>query len=186
MLGILRYMYVDSFAHPGRNVVMLEIQPGSTVVDFGAGSGQYTFLFAQTVGAEGRVYAVDVQPSLLLRIKNEARRRGLDNVEIIVGDIARPHGAKLRSHSAHFVLMSNVLFQLEHKRAALDEAHRILEPGGRLAIIDWSERAGRIGPSSAHVYGRREAARDAASSQFHPTGEFPAGAHHYGLMFEAA
>ena len=179
-------MYVESFAHPGRNVVMLEIQPGHVVADFGAGSGEYTLALASAVGEGGYVYAIDVQPSLLIRIKNEARRRGLENIDIVVGDVGRPHGTKLRSHSVNLVLMSNVLFQLEHRRAAFTEAHRTLLPKGRLALIDWAEHAGRIGPSREHLYRRSEAVRDAEGSHFHPTGEFPAGAHHYGLMFEAA
>ena len=162
-------MYVDSFAHPGRNVIMLEVEPGSSVADFGAGSGEYALALASAVGESGHVYAIDVQPDLLVRIKNEARRRELENMDIVVGDVSKVHGTKLRSHSVQLVLMSNVLFQLEHKRGAFDEAHRILEPKGRLAVIDWAE-----------------AVRDAERAHFHYTGEFPAGAHHYGLMFEAA
>jgi len=179
-------MYVESFAHPGRNVVMLEIQPGHVVADFGAGSGEYTLALSSAVGSEGQVYAIDVQPDLLIRIKNEARRRGLKNIDIIVGDVGRAHGTKLRSHSVDLVLMSNVLFQLEYKEAAWNEAHRTLLSKGRLAVIDWSEHGGRIGPSREHLYRRPEAVRDAERSHFHYTGEFPAGAHHYGLMFEAA
>src|SRR3989344_2747459 len=176
-------MYVESFAHPGRNVVMLELQPGNVVADFGAGSGEYTLALSSVVGESGQVYAIDVQPSLLIRIKNEARRRGLENIDIVVGDVGRAHGTKLRCRSVDFVLMSNILFQLEDKEAAWNEAHRTMVPKGRLALIDWREDRGRIGPSRMHVYTRAEAVRDAERSHFHYTGEFPAGAHHYGLMF---
>lgn len=178
-------MHVASFAHPARNVVMLEIEPGATVADFGAGSGHYTLELARAVGERGHVYAVDVQPDLLRRIKNEAGRQSLQNIEIIVGDISRRHGTKLRDRSVDMVLMSNILFQTEHKEAALSEGHRILKPGGRLAIIDWSERALGIGPSPRHVYKREEALRDARACNFHFIDHFPAGAHHYGLLFEA-
>ena len=179
-------MHVASFAHPARNVMMFEIRPGSTVADFGAGSGHYALELARAVGESGRVYAIDVQPDLLRRITNEAGRAGLNTILTIVGDVSVPHGTKLRSRSVSMVLMSNILFQIEHKRATFEEAHRILEPGGHLAVIDWKDMARRLGPSRAHVYSRDEAIREAQSAHFHYIGDFPAGVHHYGLMFESA
>ncbi len=182
-------MRVEGFAHPGRNVVMLEVQSGERIADFGAGSGHYTFECAAATGERGHVYAIDVQPDLLRRIKNEAHRRGLHHVDIIVGDVAHLHGTKLRGHSVDIVLMSNVLFQIEDKRAAFDEAYRILKQGGRVAVIDWEDtpntRASRIGPPHLRLYKREFAVRDASAAHFLLRSDFPAGAHHYGLLFEA-
>lgn len=180
-------MHEASFAHPARNVVMLEVPLGASVADFGAGSGHYALELAETVGEEGHVYAIDVQSDLLRRIKNEASRRRIHNIEIIAGDVSRPHGAKLRDGSMHLVLMSNILFQIEDTKAAFHEAHRILEPRGKLAVIDWSDISKeRIGPSREHLYPMQSALRDAEAAHFHFSDEFPAGAHHYGLMFETA
>ena len=176
-------MQTAAFAHPGRNIEALQIQQGISVADFGAGSGHYTLLFAQAVGEAGRVYAVDVQADLLRRLKNEAQKKGYENVETILGDIARAHGTKLRSRCVDMVLMSNVLFQLEHPLKAFEEARRILKLDGRLIVIDWSDSFRSLGPAKRHVYRREQALQDAKAARFAFADDFAAGAHHYGLIF---
>ena len=58
-----------SFADPLTNLQKLNLAPGMTVVDFGAGSGAYTLSAAKLVAPEGRVYAVEIQKDLLETIK---------------------------------------------------------------------------------------------------------------------
>ena len=180
-------MEYAGFAHPERTVEALAVAPGSVVADLGAGSGRHALAFARDVGEEGVVYAVDVQADMLRRLDNEARRRGLENIRIIHGNIERLHGAKLRSRTADMAFMSNILFQVEDPLRALGEAHRILKLDGRLVVIDWAspeEHAGpHIGPHKRHIYGRQQALADARASRFEYAGYFDAGAHHFGLVF---
>lgn len=184
-------MHVASFAHPARNVKAFSALPGSTVADFGAGSGAYTFELAREVGETGCIYAIDVQPDLLRRIKNEAHRRGLRSVHTLWGDAEREHGTKIGNGLVDLVLMSNVLFQIEHPLPAFAEAHRILKKGGRLVVIDWTDapRSGtqgfaHIGPARKHIFKKDKALECAIIARFRLTEEFSAGAHHYGLIFE--
>jgi len=183
-------MHTAAFAHPAKNTEALDVAPGSVVADFGTGSGHYSLELAKAVGEEGKVYAIDMQVDLLRRLKNEAHHRHLQHIETIPGDIGQLHGTKLKSRSVDLVLMSNVLFQLEHPRRALEEARRILKHTGRLAIIDWADsppagRQGfvRIGPAKHHVYPRTQAFADTREAGFESAGGFAAGAHHYGLFF---
>ncbi len=81
------------------------------------------------------------------------------------------------------VLISNLLFQLEDKPAALKEAWRILKPTGRLAVIDWSESFGGMGPHKKAVVKKEQALLFAREAGFELIKEFDAGAHHYGLIF---
>src|SRR3989338_3326259 len=118
------------FAHPARNVAAFPIAAGDIVADFGAGSGAYTFEIAKALEGGGKVYAIDVQSELLRRIRNEAHAKGLSNVETVWGDISRPHGTKIGNNIVDVVLVSNVLFQLEHPKAAFDEARRLLKLQG--------------------------------------------------------
>ncbi len=181
---------VTGFAHPGRNVGALDVEPGMVIADLGAGSGHYTLQFAERLGGTGRVYSIDVQRDLLRRIKNEADRRGFKNVDTIVGDIERLHGTHIADASVDLVLMSNLLFQLEHPKAALAEAWRIIKPSGRLALIDWSDSppAGGpgLGPRKKDVLLKEKALALATESGFESIREFSAGAHHYGLIFRPA
>jgi len=184
-------MHVASFAHPARNVEVFSLKPGSTVVDFGAGSGAYTFALAEVVGDPGRVYAIDVQQDLLRRIKNEAHRRGLLSVHTLWGNIEKEYGSKIGGSQADLVLMSNVLFQLEDPQVAFAEAHRVLKKRARLVVIDWEDTLPgggqshtRVGPSRKHLFKKDKAHECAFHARFRFIEEFSAGAHHYGLIFE--
>ena len=171
-----------NFAHPPRNVGALAIEPGMVVADFGSGSGAYVLLIAERLANAGRVYALDVQQDLLRRIKNEAHRRHFTNVETVWADLERVNGSKLADEHVDRVLISNLLFQLEDKDAPLREAYRILKPDGLLAIVDWSESFGGIGPHKKDVVKKEAAVRHVTAAGFEILHHFEAGAHHYGLL----
>jgi len=151
------------------------------VADFGAGSGFYTIESAKMVGASGRVYAIDVQKDLLDRIKSNALTVHLNNIEIVWGDIEKIGGTKIRELLCDRVIISNVLFQAEKKSDICLEAKRILKPGGRVLVIDWSTGV-PIGPATF-------VSRETTLSLFERAGlkfesEINAGDHHYGLIFK--
>jgi len=152
------------------------------VADFGAGSGAYVLLIAKALEGFGRVYAVDIQRDLLRRIGNEARKRGYTNVDIVWGDLTERSGSRLGEKNIDLVLISNVLFQVEDKAALFREARRVLRPRGRVAIIDWKESFGGMGPQRADIVTKEEALSLAKEADLELQREFPAGAHHYGLM----
>ena len=172
-----------SFAHPVRNVVAFGIEHGSRVADFGAGSGAYTLALAEYLSGSGHVIAVDIQRDLLRRIKNEATRRGYKNVDIVWGDLEVPGTSKITDRHLDFVLISNLLFQVEEKSRVLEEARRALKPRGRLAVIDWSESFKGMGPQKREVVPKDAARELAERAGFVFEREFSAGAHHYGLLF---
>lgn len=174
------------FAHPPRNVSALGIDPGMEVADFGAGSGAYALLIAETLEGYGRVYAVDIQRDLLRRIGNEASRRGFKNVEPVWADLESEGASKVNNSSLDLVLVSNLLFQVESKKSVLAEARRVLRGSGRLAVIDWSDSFGGMGPPKSDVVTKEKALALAREAGFELQREFPAGAHHYGLIFKRA
>ncbi len=171
-----------NFAHPRRNVGAFGIEPGMSLADFGSGSGIYVLHMAEALENSGHVYAVDVQRDLLRRVKNEAQRRGFKNVDVIWTDLEHTGSSKLADKTLDFVLISNLLFQVENKAAVLVEAWRILKPTGRLAIIDWSESFGGMGPVKKDVVTKDAALALARGSGFELQREFSAGAHHYGII----
>jgi len=162
---------------------VLGIDPGMKIADFGAGSGAYVMLIARSLEGYGTVYAVDIQRDLLRRIANEAARRDLKVVEPVWADLEKPRSTKLDDASLDLVLISNLLFQVDDRSAILAEAHRILRAGGRLAVIDWSESFGGIGPQKSDVVTKEAALELAGDTGFELQREFPAGEHHYGLIF---
>ena len=171
------------FAHPVRNVGALGIEAGMTVADFGSGSGAYALAIAERLEGTGHIYAIDVQQDLLRRTHNEAQKRGYKNLSVIWADLEKENASKLADRSLDLVLVSNLLFQLDDKTAPLAEAWRILKPTGHLAIIDWSDSFGGMGPVKGDVITKDAALSLAQKAGFALQREFEAGAHHYGLIF---
>lgn len=170
-----------TFSDPTRNLSTIGVNEGMNVADLGAGSGFYSMQAARMVGAEGRVYAVDVQRDLLERIKESAKREHLVNLDVLWGDIEKIGGSRLGEEKVDLVLICNTLFQVEHKEDLVTEAYRILKSGGRVAIIDWTDSHGGVGPESGLVFSPTEA-KELFSKKFTLDKEFDAGDHHYGLI----
>ncbi len=173
-----------AFTDPEHNIQQFALQSGAKVADFGAGSGFYTFEIAKAVGASGKVYAIDVQKDLLSKIKSEGAKRFLNNIEIIWADVEKPAGTHLRADALDAIVISNILFQVPSKEAAVTEAKRILKKGGRVLVIDWSDSYGGMGPSFDSVFSASKARTLFESLGFTFQLQIRAGDHHYGLIFK--
>lgn len=171
-----------AFSDPEKNITQLGIVEGMRVADFGAGSGHYTLVAAKKAGADGKVYAFDVQQDMLAHVKEAARKARLGNVETVWADLDRPGGAKLADQTVDVVIISNVLFQVEHKDAFLKEAYRILKNGGRVLVIDWADSYGGMGPHPDHVLSERDARTLLEAAGFSIKNYIQAGDHHYGMI----
>lgn len=173
-----------AFVDPKQIIRQFAVGEGWHVADFGTGSGAYVFALAANVGGEGRVYAVDIQKDLLLKVKNEARARGLLNVEILWGDVEKAGGSKLRDNSMDAVVASNILFQVEDKRGCVREISRVTKPGGRVLIVDWTDSFGGLGPQQEAVLTKDAATELFQKERFIYEQSIPAGDHHYGIIFK--
>lgn len=172
-----------NFADPKSNVLQLGLREGMKVADLGAGSGHYSMAAAGAVGRDGRVYAIDIQEDVLRHLLDSAHRMGLRNIETVWGNIERKGGTKLRDHSMDAAILSNVLFQLEDTKDTIAELLRILKPGGRLLVIDWSGAYGGMGPKPSDVIPEHQAEELFITGGFHKLKGFRAGAHHYAIVF---
>lgn len=170
---------------PYEVVEKLPLSAGMTVVDFGSGTGVITALLAERVGEGGKVYAVEVQKDLLPEAKKQAEGKGLTNVELIWGDIEVRGGTKLADKLADAVILVNVLFQTSSPYSVLLEAKRILKDGGAVAIIDWSDSFGGLGPTPSQVLTPEKLRAVAKEAGLIEVNDFAAGDHHYGLIFRS-
>ena len=118
------------------------LKPGMAVADVGAGTGLFTRLFAERVGAGGKVYAVDVAPAFLEHIAAESRRRGQDQVRTVRGT---QRATGLAPGAVDVAFLCDVYHHLEHPAAVLGSIHRALRPAGRLVVIDFDRREGVSG-----------------------------------------
>ena len=171
------------FSDPHQNIEQLGLSDGMIVADLGAGSGFYTFEAAKAVAPTGKVYAIDVQKDLLERLKKEAQRQNITNVDVIAGDIEKLGGTKIREASCDVCIASNVLFMIEDKKGFLLETKRILKQNGRLFLIDWAASFSQMGPNQANIVYKDDAVKLALEAGFESSREIDAGTHHYGIIF---
>ena len=112
---------------------------GASIADVGAGSGFMTHLFSRLVGPEGRVYAVDINESLLGHIADGARERGLDNIETVLGT---EKSVELPEASVDVVFICDTYHHFEYPRNSMASIHRALRPGGQLLLVDFERIPG--------------------------------------------
>ncbi len=111
----------------------LGIGEGATIVDLGAGRGHDTWLFAGVVGPTGRVYAQDITNRSIESIKKDAEKRGLSQVETVLG---QPDDPCLPEASADLVYMRRVYHHFSKPREMLRGILHGLKPGGLLVVVD--------------------------------------------------
>lgn len=172
-----------AFTNPERNIERLNIGEDFKVADIGSGAGHYVFLLAKKLPF-GKVYAVDVQRNLLEKIRTEANRERLSNIETVWSDAEEKHGIKLNDESMDIVVASNILFQIFHKEGFIREVKRILKMRGKVLLVDWSDSFGGLGPKPDDVVKDSKAKELFKEENFKEVLSFDAGDHHYGIIFE--
>lgn len=172
------------FATPESILQQFNVDPGMSVADLGSGAGFYSILLGRAVGPSGKVYAVDVQKSLLQKIQADSAAQGVYNIKPIWGDLDNLKGTTLPDNSVDRVVIVNTLFQVENKDGMILEALRILKPKGKLLFIDWSDSFGGMGPQPAEVIKPDVSRTMFESENFLFDREVVAGDHHYGFIFK--
>ena len=119
---------------PPREVVSaLELKAGMMIADIGCGTGYFAIPFAREVAPDGHVFAVDMQPGMLEILGKKSRIEGApSNISLHDGEAI---STGLAANSCDLVFLGNIWHELDHALAVLNEARRILHPGGRIAIL---------------------------------------------------
>ena len=171
-----------AFADPRGNVEQLGLVEGMQIADLGAGTGAYSIPMAEKVGTTGRVYAVEVQKELLQNIKTNADNVGVRNIELLWGDIERLGGTKIADQSVDYVVIANVIFQLDDVNGCISEVKRILRKNGRLLLVDWKDSFDGIGPTADRIVKPDEARRIFEEAGFTFDRAIDTGSQHYGFV----
>jgi len=124
----------DKEEAPDAALDAIGIQPGMTVADVGAGTGYITMKLARRVGPGGRVYAEDIQPEMLDRVRDNAAEARLTNVETVLGSET---DARLPAGRLDLIVLIDVYHEFSQPDKMMYALRRALKPDGRLVLLEY-------------------------------------------------
>ena len=131
----------EQFESPSRAVFryrvaiagLLQLKPGMTAAEIGAGSGFLSRVMAQQVGPTGRVFATDLDPKMVTYITDRARAEGINNVVAVQGKEA---ATGLEPGTIDAIAIVDTLSAFSKPREMVQSVAATLKPGGTLLVVD--------------------------------------------------
>ena len=127
--------------NPDKAIDELKLKPGMTVADLGAGVGYMTAKMAKRVGPTGKVYASDLQPEMLVKLRDNMAKAHLTNVIPVQGDVDSTH---LPAATMDLVLLVDVYHEFSHPQEMLRQIRATLKDDGRLVLLEYRKEDPRI------------------------------------------
>ncbi|MFT4570115.1 MAG: ubiquinone/menaquinone biosynthesis C-methylase UbiE [Hyphomicrobiaceae bacterium] len=171
----------DDWQQPRRLLAALGIREGQKVADLGAGTGYFETPLGQAVGPTGTIYAVEVEPNLIVHLRERAEREGLGNVVPILASGDNP---RLPRQGVDWVLVVDTFHHLPDRRVYFGHIATALAPQGRVAVVDWRKMELPIGPPVDHKLGRSQVVREMQLAGFALVDEHDFLEYQYVLVFE--
>ena len=172
-----------SFLSPLEVLSNISLTEETEAAEFGCGSGKFALLLAKQL-RHGKVYGIDIQNEPLIVLKKQADAKNLFNIETRRGNLEKVGGSGIGDRRLDLVLIPNLLFQVNDKKAVVQEAKRILKDGGKLLIVDWKPEAAILDTSRDDRISSEKIIEIADELDMELVKEFEAGAYHYGLVFK--
>lgn len=126
------YKFRDLFSPRKSVLAEVGVNPGFHVLDYGCGPGGYIVAAAELVGKSGKIYALDIHPLAIQKVKDIVSKKNLTNVETICSDC----NTGLTADSVDVVLFYDIYHSLSNPNEVLAELHRVLKPKGILSCSD--------------------------------------------------
>ena len=143
---------------PDLVLAALDLEPGMTVADIGAGSGFYSWRMGKRIGEKGTVFAVDIQPEMVEVLQKQMAERGASNVKAVLGTLTDP---RLPAGSLDLALMVDVYHEFEFPYEMLVAIVRALKPGGRLAFVEYRGNDPKVPIKALHTMTEAQVKKEA-------------------------
>ncbi len=124
----------DTWQMPDQVIAALNLKWGQRVADIGAGTGYFTIRLAKA-DASPKVYAVDIEPSMVKHLRERASKEGLDNVIAVHASPDEPN----LPEPVDLILIVNTYHHIGNRETYFRRLATLVKPGGHVAIIDFKE-----------------------------------------------
>lgn len=158
MMSLVHDTLYSLFRDPYKALNAAGLEPGQVVLEVGCGPGFFTVPAAEIVGEEGKVYALDINPLAVDRVRQRIEEKRVTNVETVLADAA---DTGLPDQSFDLIFVFGLLHPIGDQEAMLTELDRLLKPTGILSI------EGRLRPATRRF---RAVRREGRISQFRKAG----------------
>lgn len=152
----------DAWQKPQEVVALMQIAPGMTVADIGAGTGYFVPYLSRAVGASGAVLALDVEPDMVRYLGDRAKREQLANVRPALVTMDDP---KLPSRGLDRVLAVDVWHHIPGREAYAAKLVEAVKSGGKVFVVDFTMTA-KHGPPVRHRLPPEAIAKDLSAAGF--------------------
>lgn len=152
------------------------LRSGMVFADIGCGEGFFSVLASKTVGAKGKVYAVDTDSSAIEKLKRKAQMEGLKNITAVVG---KAEETVFCSKCADFVFYSMDLHDFHDPAKVLRNACEMIKADGLLVDLDWKKTEMPFGPPVAIRFSAEQASDLMKSQGFTIADVRNVGPYHY-------
>jgi ubiquinone/menaquinone biosynthesis C-methylase UbiE len=133
----------DKWQKPKEVIKALKLKPGDIIADIGAGTGYFTRRLALAVFPTGKALGLDIEPSMVKYMKEDAHKLGLNNYKArIVG----PDAPGLKPQSVDLIFLCNTYHHIKKRETYFKKLIQALKRGGRVVIIDFQKRSLPVGP----------------------------------------
>jgi len=170
----------DEYQKPHDVIMALGLKEGEVVADIGAGSGYFSLRFAHHVGDKGRVYAVDINPDMIVYMNRRIRDMQLKNIVTV---LAAPDDPLLMDASIDRFFICDTWHHIENKTQYLALMKKMLKPGGQVIMIDFQKKDLPLGPPFEIKIAREDLVRQMETNGFKLAKEHTFLPYQYFLVF---
>jgi arsenite methyltransferase len=153
----------DAYQKPHEVIMALGLREGEIVADIGAGSGYFALRLAHHVGDKGRVYAVDINPDMIVYLNRRIRDMKLKNVVTV---LAAPDDPLLMDASIDRFFICDTWHHVQSQEQYLALMKKMLKPGGQIIMIDFHKKEMSVGAPMEIRIAREDLVRQMESNGF--------------------
>ena len=170
----------DAYQKPHEVIMALDLNEGDVVADVGAGSGYFAFRLAHHVGDKGRVYAVDINPDMIVYMNRRIRDLPLKNVVTV---LAAPDDPLLADASVDRFFICDTWHHIGNQTQYLALMKKMLRPGGQVIMIEFHKKELPVGPPVEMKIAREDLVRQMETNGFKLAKEHTFLPYQYFLVF---